>query len=112
MYGKSWYCIYAQNIPSANEFTQEVMSNVSKEYTTCVAYFYIVKEAVGRTSGTPETVSGLNKAAEDAMGFAYMTLVESGKTDEVAQKIITSRIKLAIDDMKKILTQMFTIVLF
>ena len=89
----------AQNTPSAETYTQEVMNNVSDEYSTCVAYFYIAKEAVERTAGSSETSAAYKTAAENAMGFAYIALVESGKTDETAQEVVTSRVDLAMDEM-------------
>jgi hypothetical protein len=90
----------AQDVPSADTFTQEVMNNVCEEDATCVAYFYIAREVVERTKDTSTAIE-FETAAENAMSYDYMSFLETGVNKEFANRVVTTRINLALEQMSE-----------
>ena len=75
----------------------QVMNNVSHEYTTCSAYFSIVAAAATR-SGDEDTGADLQKASNTALEYAA-TAAKFGRSDEMALKVVEARLGIEADGM-------------
>jgi hypothetical protein len=74
-------------MPSAEEFEAEVSDNISTEYVECAAYYALTQMGIEKSGadGGPA-----KKAYEVALERALLT-AKTGRTDEMAVKVVTAR---------------------
>ena len=91
--------LIAQELPSDEEFMKRVMNNVSHEYTVCAAYFMFVSNALA-VSGKDEGGQRYDELSDLALMYA-MQSASVGRSDDMAQKVVTARLETEVTSMAK-----------
>ena len=92
-------CLFAGEISNSDEIIMEISNNISEEYVTCSAFYFISSKGLKR-SGDLETASKYEDYSISAIQFALISS-EKDRTQEMAEKETMSRLEIKVKSMLK-----------
>jgi hypothetical protein len=90
-------CLLVSSAAFAEDKTIDALNNLQMEMTVCAAYYNQVKACVGPQSET------LNVSTQKTIDLLTKQLLNVGKTINISQDAMLSRLQMAQDDQNKLL---------
>jgi hypothetical protein len=89
--------LFAEKDFNNEEIIKEVSNNISHEYCSCSAFYFILSRGL-RRSGELKGASKYEEISQLAFTFA-LTASQEGRTEEMAEKVTMARLSLEMKSM-------------